>query len=316
MQKLTHVGAPEGNELIVHRPPRDKQQIAAHSVEISVATAGPMLGIGWLERDRSRVRSFATLGDLDTMVFRQEAMDLGPTELGRVGKRGHVAVDASSDGELVVLRRGSVVPCTEQSDQPCTGFDFFRLRPEGAAKRGLPLAVPEPCDVGIAAFSSTPGRRHYGVCTRKAGKRTTTVFSIQTDPEYAQANDVLPGCGPRGSVVLGDVTFVSADCARGRRAVRIVGGGAPSVSHDFSGAELSCDGDRPRLEWPHDPALSYRLSKPAPRLAGVLPEKMAPGASRAVWTGSALLVLVPTGDGVSLRRYQCVAGAMVLADLS
>jgi hypothetical protein len=51
------------------------------------------------------------------------------------------------------------------------------------------------------------------------------------------------------------------------------------------------------------------------RLETLLPERVAPRASRATWTGEALLVAAWLEGEVALRRYECREGTLVRTDL-
>ena len=61
--------------------------------------------------------------------------------------------------------------------------------------------------------------------------------------------------------------------------------------------------------------LRVPLTESASRLESLLPDSMAPTGARAVWTGDAVLIAIPSGRDVGLRRYQCELDRMVRSDV-
>lgn len=277
-------------------------------LEVSAAAVGPRIGVAWVARNGTVA---GTLGDLDVRRFNPR-MSLGTIRFGNGRGRGHVRMLATDDGALLAMYRAGVSPCADGSSEECAEFQFAELHSTGVKRRGLPLLVPKPCGGGIAAFASAGGRRFYGVCSEREETRSTTVFMIQFQPEYAQTNEVLKQCSPRGSTVIDDEVVVVGDCASGRRAIRFGGGDLPIGSPLLvDRPELVCDRNRPLLRVSKRPKYERRLARATGDLEPLLDETLAPRQSRAVWTGSALLVAVSLGDRVALHGHQCRRGELV-----
>jgi hypothetical protein len=171
--------------------------------------------------------------------------------------------------------------------------------------QSLPLTVPLPCDQNSVSFAVAGSRWYYGVCSRATGKSITTLFSIQSDPEYARADRILEGCLPLGALAQGGDLLVVGDCSGERRGVRVRGGNAEVSELRVDRVDAVCDSGHPLLHQLGANGLSLQLDDPRDRLEAFLPATMAPASSRAVWTGRALLVASASGGLVTLKGYQC-----------
>ena len=173
------------------------------------------------------------------------------------------------------------------------------------------LAVPTPCEGGVIGVVLAGEHWHYGVCAIDKGTQpSSTVFTTQAEPPYAQAQELLRGCTPLGLTALDprDVWLVGS-CDGKRTGVLLRGIDAASPMTDLSNAELRCDKDRPMLTLAQNRVLADKVAGIAP----LLPTGIAPLGARAVWTGSALLVAHSVAGEVTLTRYRCVGGLLVKA---
>lgn len=69
-----------------------------------------------------------------------------------------------------------------------------------------------------------------------------------------------------------------------------------------------------RFEWREQLRLQG-MDEAVDRLEGWLPEELAPAGSRALWTGEALLVVIPSGGELALKRYECIHDRLTRTDL-
>jgi hypothetical protein len=281
-------------------PPKTLARVgpAATVAEIAAASARAVLAVAWTERARDVGIARAVLGDPVLGTF-GEAAPVSPATVGGVGRRGNLAL--SSDGErMVAFVRGEPEPCLDDRTTECTRFAFTDLAGASPAPRRVPLSVPSPCSAAIAGFVVLGGRWHYALCSTASGRELTTAFRIQYQPRYAEAHEVLPGCSPAGATTVGESVIVAADCPGGRRAVRIAGADARPAPLDLEKRSVDCELGHPVLS-----PLALRLSEPRDGLATLLPAEIAPSGSRAVWTGTTLIVARYVAGEVALHRFRC-----------
>jgi hypothetical protein len=272
--------------------------------EVAAAARGSELGIAWLEqaagvaRSRGIVRSSGESGSAPRVI--EIGAVLAPVSM----PRGNLAITSSKD-RFLVLSRGQKSDCIDATENDCVGFGFHRLDATGAAPQNLPLTVPLPCDQNSVSFAVAGPRWYYGVCSKATGKPITTLFSIQTDPEYARADRILQGCLPLGALSQGGELLVVGDCGGERRGVRVRGGNAETSELRVDRVDAMCDAGRPLLRQLGPSGLSLSLDAPRDRLEAFLPPTIASQASRAVWTGQMLLVASMTAGQITLRGYRC-----------
>ncbi|HVZ36232.1 MAG TPA: hypothetical protein VG963_27580, partial [Polyangiaceae bacterium] len=240
---------------------------------------------------------------------------LGPTwENARAG-RGNLALAARGDAALALVR-GPEEPCGDGNAGPCFGFRFYQLSAAGAREMEFPLRVPAPCDslsVALVPVSSTPPagapgpHLNYAVCTDVGSGAQLTVFSIEPERSYAEAQHLFEGCTPLGAgVFAGQVSFV-AECGGVRRLARLRSGDAAPELHQLDARGLLCTAHGARLrlgeEW-------LGLDSPTDRLELVLDSERSPAGSRAVWSGAALLVARVREGELDLSRFTCSGSAL------
>ena len=244
-------------------------------------------------------------------------------ELGAVGSdapvaRGGVALAASGQGARL-FARGGPTACAAASAAPCRAFQFFAIEPDQARPLGLALAVPSPCASqaaqlvpgvsGRALPGGTAEPFEYAVCSAARDSPALTVFSIRPDPAYAMAEEVFAGCTPLGAARFAGAAAFVALCGSERRVARLARDAAGLSIEVLEPRGLVCGaaGANVRLG-----AGWLRLSEPMGGLELLLGEDLAPPGSRAVWTGSALLVARPTAAGeLLLQRHACRGTALV-----
>ena len=205
-----------------------------------------------------------------------------------------------------MLSRGQKSDCIEATENDCVGFGFHRLDATKAVAQNLPLTVPLPCDQNSVSFAVAGSRFYYGVCSRATGKPITTLFSIQTDPEYARADRILEGCLPLGALSQDGNLLVVGDCDGQRRAVRVRGGNAETSELRVDRLDAVCEAGHPLIRQLGAAGLSLPLVAPRDRLEAFLPAALTPRASRAVWTGQTLLVAGLADGLITLKGYQSV----------
>ena len=234
-----------------------------------------------------------------------------PLELGQAwgdaqSGRGNLALVRRGEGALALVR-GPRESCEDGSQDVCFGFRFYGLSAAGASETGLGLRVPVPCDARAAqlvapVLAAGPGQPwHYAVCTRSEQAPVLTVFSIDAERSYASARQVFAGCTPLGAgYFAGQPAFV-AECQGSRQIARMASADAPFEIQQIDVRGLVCGphGARVRLgsAW-------LGLDQPLDHLELLLDSSLSPPGSRAVWTGSVLLVARAQGKLV-LDRYGC-----------
>lgn len=169
------------------------------------------------------------------------------------------------------------------------------------------MEVPSPCSRSIAGALHVAGRRYYGICARSERGVRTTVFTIQYEPRYAQADEVLAECTPIGMTAIGPDVLVTGRCGDGRRTARFRG---TSVLGELSldDVQASCTNGKLRLS----AAGGFEATLPGPTdaLEPLLPARLARADARAVWTGELLLVATRSGERVRLSRYRCAGSEL------
>ena len=277
---------------------------SANISEVAAVARDQQLGIVWLEETAGAARSRGTLRTISDSGSAAHVIEIGPVLLPVSRPRGNLAITSTSD-RFLVLSRGEKSECIDSSANDCVGFAFHRLEANGTSTQSLPLSVPLPCDQNSVSFAVAGSRWYYGVCSRATGKPVTTLFSIQTDPEYARADRILEGCLPLGALSQGGDLLVVGDCGGERRGVRVRSGNAETSEIRVNRLDAVCDAGRPLLHQLGPNGLKLSLDGPRDRVEAFLPPELAPPASRAVWTGQRLLVAHMTGPSVTLKAYQC-----------
>jgi hypothetical protein len=279
--------------------------LAASVSEIAAVARGNELGVAWLELAGGATRSRGVVRPISDSASAPRVIEIGSV-LGPASRpRGNLAITSSKD-RFLVLSRGQKSECIDATENDCVGFGFHRLdAATGATAQNLPLTVPLPCDQNSVSFALAGSRWYYGVCSRATGKPITTLFSIQTDPEYARADRILEGCLPLGALSQGADLLVVGDCGGERRGVRMRGGNAESSELRVDRLDAVCDAGHPLLQQQGPSGLHLSLDGPRDRLEAFLPSNLAAQASRAVWTGQTLLVAVATRGLITLKGYRC-----------
>jgi hypothetical protein len=235
-----------------------------------------------------------------------QPLDLGQAWGEAQSGRGNLALVSRGAGALALVR-GPRESCEDGSQDVCFGFRFYALSAGGARQTGLGLRVPVPCDARAAQLvapspAAGPEQRwQYAVCTRGEQAPVLTVFSIEPERSYASARQVFAGCTPLGAgYFAGQPAFV-AECQGSRQIARMVSADAPFEIQrlDVRGLVCGAHGARVRLGsgW-------LALDQPLDHLELLLDSSLSPPGSRAVWTGSVLLVARAQGKLV-LDRYGC-----------
>lgn len=317
--RLDPFGTVEKPDIVVYAPPLSAsgtaaERIAADALEVSVSAAGGRVGVVWVGREQTALTIESALGDLNADTFSPRRV-LGPTTRAQTGGRGHVAAAVAPDGRAFALARVLDAPSCEGSSAPCGTFHVYALRPDAAGTSSPPILVPAPCDLGAVGVGFAQGRFHYAVCGAPRGERATTVYTIEPTDQYARADSVLPGCAPSAAFVVHDELVIPAQCSGGSAGVRLSREAGAMRPFTYDPANVRCDGSVPILAASGTNAFSLRLDQPMSGIERMLPPRVAPPGSRAVFTGRAVLVASILGGEVTVHRFECEGGQLVRTDV-
>lgn len=302
---LDESGAERRTEPVLSEAEDARSVASAASIsELAAAARGNELGIAWLEQTGGAARSRGVVRTITGSATAPRVIEIGAVLTPVSTPRGNLAVTSSKD-QFLVLSRGEKSDCIAATENDCVGFGFHRLDKAAAVAQSLPLTVPLPCAQNSVSFAVAGSRWYYGVCSRATGKPVTTLFSIQTDPDYARADRILEGCVPLGALAQGADLLVVGDCGGERRGVRVRGGNAESSELRVDRLDAVCDRGRPLLHQLGPSGLGLSLDGPRDRLEAFLPSALSPLLARAVWTGQTLLVASSNGGLITLKGYRC-----------
>ncbi len=296
----------------------DAQRVASSDGRVRALVAGAAAGrvaVAWLRTEGGSARVERALGAGRPTVFGP------PTELeswptteaeasAQIGAQD-LALRVTPTGDFRLLHRATPMTC--ESSARCATFRHSGLGDDPSERRGsASLAATEVCPWALPGFVEASGRMYYGLCVLESGDPRTTLYLLQPEPQYAQAEPALAGCRPLGALTVpdplggeGEAALFAADCPDGRVAVSL---GAPGVSVRPAGPVLSpvCTSTGPALRVG---SVSIPLPAPRDRLEGFLHEGLAPAGSHVVWTGDEFLVAELVGSELSVRRWSCEAAA-------
>jgi hypothetical protein len=280
--------------------------VQGEATDLAATMVGQRLALAWVERERGRARAFGAF--LEPGVP-ERRFELGSTFFPPRAARGNVSLVQQGDKALLFARMGET-SCVDPKDSACSGFSLFELSAAGARPFGLPLAVPAPCADHSVLLAVVGERFHYALCAGSETEPKTTWFSIQRDPEYARADELLAGCRPLGAFSWDGAAFLVGDCASGRRFARVAGGDE-RIEEGTLGA-FACESG----------SLSVRLGErklvfgePRAGLHALSSEDIVPRSARAVWTGSSLLVADAPASRLAVSRFTCDGSVLRRAPL-
>jgi hypothetical protein len=277
--------------------------------EIAAAAAGARrVGVVWIESRSSGSRTRALLAKLDDLAQAVTSVIAAPGAAPS-GVRGRVAAASVGSGRVRILYATGRSECVAGNVGPCVGYGFRELEDPPPPRQEPWLSVPQPCTDGSATLGGLDGRLFYALCSHSGEAPLTTAYSINFDPEYARADEVLKGCTPIGMTAIDSATvLLGADCGSVRRAARLTLDAAQAAEISLSELRIDCDAERATIRangW------GLPLDVPRDRLEAILPPSVAPLGSRAISTGSAVLVARPGNAGLELHRLACVSGVLV-----
>lgn len=292
------------------------QPIATVAGRVRALVAGVAIGrsaVAWLRTADGHAHVERVLGGGRLPVFGPPAeLERWPTsELEASSTLGaqDLALWATPTGDFRLLHRAAPMPC--EGSSTCASYRHSRLSdPLEESRASASLAAPVVCPWALPGLVMASGRMYYGLCVLVDGAPLSTLYLLQPEPQYAQAERALAGCHPLGVLAAPDDTgtdaaFFAADCPDGRVVVSL---GAPGVSARPMGPVQapSCVDAGPLL---HVGGLSIPLLVPRDRLEGFLPNAVAPAGARVLWTGDAFIVAELTGSQLTLRSWSCEAAA-------
>jgi len=300
--QLNATGDGVGHEKVLVAGGSVGSQIPPDAIEIVAAATGGRLGLTWVRRNQTQLDIVGSYGS-ETGDAMSPPVVFGETEMDRMGRRGQLAIAGGNDDAFEILYRGTRGPCAEGSDEECPHF-FVRELGGDAERRGIPLAVPEPCERGVAGFAEAAGVWYYALCAVEDGVQAARIFALQFEPEYAHHEKLLEGCDPLGLAPFGDGVVVIGRCGNDVRGVHVTDA-ARTLANVEGAPRVVCQGATPVLQVG---AASVPLRGPRDRLAALLPASVAPTDARAVWTGESVVVATGIGREVALRRFECEDG--------
>lgn len=308
--RLNDLGESLGHERQIVLGGSNGAQIPPDAVELAAASSAGHLGIVWVSREQALLRVLTLRGDADGGRF-SPVVDLGVTDMRRVGRRGQVAIGASEDGTMQALYRGRTADCSGATpgSMDCLSVFTHQLGNDTLGE-DVPMAVPELCDPAMVGATHADGAWYFGVCAANGGTPAAHVLGLVEEPAYKQPSNLLAGCSPSAITAFDSGAYVSARC--GNRIQGVWLGDAGRRSEELNTA--------PRVECSGDEAVVIvgerreTLRAPRDRIESLLPPSLVPGPSRAVWTGRAVLVAAPIGREVAFRRYECIEGEFLRAD--
>lgn len=287
------------------RPLALPRRVLGRVTDLSAALVGQQLALAWVEQGKDEARASATL---DARAVAPAVLDLGVAALSAESARGNIAIAAEAEQDrAIVMWRGSTAPCVDPQATPCTGFTFRRLRVTGAETTGLPLSVPVPCASHSVQLSVSPGRFHYGVCTREGSDPVTTMFSIQYRPEYARVEPLLKGCLPLGTVQAQGKVWLVGDCHGKRKAVPVPVADEKPQPEYIDALNITCTPERAELR---QGRFSLSLREPLAGLQALLPATLLPSGARAGWTGRSLVFAYLVDGRLQTRALSCQRGKL------
>ncbi|MCA9577259.1 MAG: hypothetical protein KC668_17595 [Myxococcales bacterium] len=291
----------------------DPRYVSVVGGRVRALVAGASAGravLAWLRVEGGEAHVEASMGNGRSLAF-------GPpvtldhwspvaSSAGALGERD-LALRVTPTGAFRLLHRAAPMPCG--SGMACATFGHSDL--DGSPSQRVPrptLAAEDVCPWPLPGVVDAGGRTYYGLCTVADGQPRTTLYMLQPEPQYAQADPALEGCEPLGVLATGEHgdraapgALFAADCPSGREVVRLA---EPGVSPTPLGGVLppSCGEEHPAL---HVGAMTLPLATGRDRLEGFLPSTVAPARSRVAWTGEVFVVAALEGRTLTARSLRC-----------
>ncbi len=269
--------------------------------EISAAATTERVAAIWIAGD-------ATLGTAESVLPELafgKARPIGRTESLESAGRGRLHASATGSGSLMALARTGDEPCERYDEASCANFTMLDLV-ERRAQRRPGLEVPHPCARPIAGFAVAGLHWHYAVCHHDGPATKTVLFTAQQTPSYAQTQELLTGCKPRGITRRGDDIWLSGSCGGEPRAVHVRQLDV-TLGTTTTGADVACDDDELILLLSGE---RTALKADTIGLGALMPSHLVADDARAVWTGETLIVARPVGERLVIDRHVCRAGAL------
>lgn len=324
---LDSLGAARGHEVVVARhglaASASAEQDPGQVEEVALAAAGLRAAIVWIARSGSILRAQATIASAGVDGF-SPVRDLGAAPPGAhdLGARGRVSAWSTAEGGAHVTHRLVEAPCVASAGR-CAPFASAILGAAPGERVGAVREVRAPCEPMLVGGLVRGSAAFHAICHRtEDGAPTTTLYVINDGDDgtapgaLAEPVDVLAGCQPLGVAPGNGGAVVVGRCAEGPRVVAVDPGAHVTRTVRAAVRSVACARGRPVIHVGGLPEpLSVPLAEPASRVEALLPEAIAPEGARAAWTGDALLVAVPQGRDVGVRRYQCELERMVRSDV-
>lgn len=297
----------------------EPQRVTALDGRVRSLVAGASAGrvaIAWLRTAGGQARVERALGAGRPTAFgpplELESWPTSEAEASAQIGAHDLALRVTPTGDFRLLHRATPMAC--YGDTSCAAYRHSGLADDlGERRSGASLAAQDVCPWALPGFIETSGRMYYGLCVLVDGVPRSTLYMLQPDPQYAQAEPALAECRPLGVLAAPDAVggpdvtraLFAADCPEGRVAVSL---GAPGVNVQPAGPVTapSCTATGPSL---HVGSTAIGLPSSRDRLEGFLPSAVAPAGARVVWTGDAFLVAELVGSDLTLRSWSCSAAA-------
>jgi hypothetical protein len=281
----------------------------SHVVEIEAASEGRTVGVAWVVDYGRQARVQAARSPDGGRRF-ADPEELGPTVDQPPGAGGRISAVANGEGTIVVHHRIEDADCT-LTEGRCARIDRHTVGGgdlADAVRDTSAQEVSRPCEPLVVGALFRSGSWFYALCAADP-EPTTHALVIDPDPQLATPVEVHAGCTPVGFAPLDRSVAVVGRCGDETAAVVLDERGERHATLRPAERAVTCLEGRPVLELREgNDARRLRLGQAIDHLEALLPDEVAPEGSRAIWTGEALLVGVPSGHELSIRRHECERG--------
>lgn len=282
------------------------EQHVSQAVELDAFAVGSRIGVAWV-MDFGHHLSVQSAYSVDGGTRFAAVEELGETVRLDPGTRGRLAMSGTTEGRLLLQHRVTQGDCVSSAGR-CARIQRTSVGGDGPGPRGgIGLEVRTPCDPLISSALFRDGSLYYSLCheEEEVGP-SATIYTIRSALSWA-GTTALEGCRPVATAPIDRGVVVVSRCGEDLVATRLDEMGREVDTYRPVERVAECQDGRPVLRVREgNREAKLRLGAAVDHIEGLLPEDIAPDGSRAIWTGEAILVGVPRGHELTLRRYQCL----------